>query len=749
MNPGRNDPCPCGSGKKYKQCCGGISAAMPAAPLASNRSLAHAELGALATLMSAGRFADAAESARSLLVGDPAQPLLWKTLGLATLMQGQDAVSALERARHLLPEDAEVLYYLASARQVSGQLEVARDCYQQAIKIQPKFAEAHVGLGTVWRALGQPEAAIASYRQALEIRPAFPEAIGNLSNTLRDQGRITEAADGYRRVLQFRPDMAEAHNNLASALLELGQPDQAVISYREAVRIRPRYAEAHCNLGNALRDLGELAGAVVSYRQALAILPAFPEAIGNLSNALRDQGRVAEAADGYRRVLQLRPDMAEAHNNLGSALLELGQPGQAAECFRRALALDPDLTEARIGLAMVQRQQGDAAEAEATIQTALSRAPANAPSLVLLAELRADQGQFAEAEELFGRALAINPELPDALAGQARCRRMSLADGAWLAATQRVLAKVQPLRYQVNLRFALGKFFDDVQDYSEAFSNYRIANELSRRLDVHYDRAQQTRRVDQLIHDYSRAGFAGTISAGSRSERPLFIIGMPRSGTTLAEQILASHPAVFGAGELIFWSEASATLERSSARIDLLAGMADSYLQQLQRLSATAQRVVDKMPTNFLNLGLIHSALPAARIIHMQRHPIDTCLSIYFQHFSIIHTFAADFEDLAHYYQEYRRLMCHWRAALPPGAILDVPYEGLIEDLEFWSRRMVEFAGLAWDPRCLEFHRTARTVTTSSRWQVRQKLSTAARGRWRHYEPFLGPLRALLEADLA
>jgi len=647
MNPGRNDPCPCGSGKKYKQCCGGISAAMPAAPLASNRSLAHAELGALATLMSAGRFADAAESARSLLVGDPAQPLLWKTLGLATLMQGQDAVSALERARHLLPEDAEVLYYLASARQVSGQLEVARDCYQQAIKIQPKFAEAHVGLGTVWRALGQPEAAIASYRQALEIRPAFPEAIGNLSNTLRDQGRITEAADGYRRVLQFRPDMAEAHNNLASALLELGQPDQAVISYREAVRIRPRYAEAHCNLGNALRDLGELAGAVV------------------------------------------------------------------------------------------------------TIQTALSRAPANAPSLVLLAELRADQGQFAEAEELFGRALAINPELPDALAGQARCRRMSLADGAWLAATQRVLAKVQPLRYQVNLRFALGKFFDDVQDYSEAFSNYRIANELSRRLDVHYDRAQQTRRVDQLIHDYSRAGFAGTISAGSRSERPLFIIGMPRSGTTLAEQILASHPAVFGAGELIFWSEASATLERSSARIDLLAGMADSYLQQLQRLSATAQRVVDKMPTNFLNLGLIHSALPAARIIHMQRHPIDTCLSIYFQHFSIIHTFAADFEDLAHYYQEYRRLMCHWRAALPPGAILDVPYEGLIEDLEFWSRRMVEFAGLAWDPRCLEFHRTARTVTTSSRWQVRQKLSTAARGRWRHYEPFLGPLRALLEADLA
>jgi len=720
---------------------------MPAARLSSNQSHAQTELAALAALMSAGHFADAAQSARILLERDPAQALLWKTLGLATLMQGQDAVRALERARELLPADAEIHYYLGNALQAGGQLEAARDCYQQAIRIRPKIAQSHVGLGTVWRALGQPEAAIDSYRRALEIQPALPEAIGNLANALRDQGQIAEAADGYRRVLQLRPDMAEAHNNLGSALLELGQPEQAANSYRQALRIRPRYAEAHCNLADALCALGDLAGAVGSYRQALEIRPAFPEAIGKLANALRDQGRIAEAAEGYRRVLQLRPDMAEAHNNLGSTLLELGRPEQAAECFRSALALNPNLTEARIGLAIVQRQLGDSVEAEATIRTGLSHEPGAAPALALLAELRADQGQFSEAEALFVQALAIAPELPDALAGHARCRRMSLADGAWLAATERVLAKVQPLRHQINLRFALGKYFDDVQDYSRAFSNYRAANELTRRTDVHYDRARQSRLVDQLIHDYSPAWFARRSGAGSRSERPLFIVGMPRSGTTLAEQILASHPEVFGGGELMFWTEASGALERGSTAPELLAGMADSYLQQLQRLSATALRVVDKMPNNFLNLGLIHSALPAARIIHMQRHPVDTCLSIYFQHFSVIHAFATDLEDLTHYYQEYRRLMAHWRVALPPGAILDVPYEGLVEDLEFWSRRMVEFAGLPWDPRCLEFQRTARTVTTSSRWQVRQKLSSGARGRWRHYEPFLGPLRVLLEAE--
>jgi tetratricopeptide (TPR) repeat protein len=721
---------------------------MPADLLASDQRHAQTEPGTLSALMSAGHFAAAAESARMLLKADPSQAPLWKTLGLAMLMGGQNAVPALERARQLLPEDAEVHYYLGSALQASGQLEAARGCYQQAIRIRPNFAEAHVGLGTTWRALGQPEAAMASYRQALEIRPAFAEAIGNLSNALRDQGRIAEAADGYRRVLQIRPDMAEAHNNLGSALLELGQPEQAVASYRQALRIRPRYAEAHCNLANALRDMGDLAGAVASYRQALQIHPAFPEAIGNLSNILRDQGLMAEAVHGYRRVLQISPDMAEAHNNLGSTLLELGQIEQAAECFGKALALKADLTEARIGLAMAQRQVGQTAEAELTIRAALSHEPKAAAGWTLLAELRADQGQFSEAEALFLKALAINPELPDALAGQVRCRRMSLGDDAWLAATQRALQKGQASRHQINLRFALGKYFDDVQDYAQAFVNYRAANELNRRM-VHYDRAHQSGLVDQLIHDYSAAWFARRNGAGSKSERPLFIIGMPRSGTSLAEQILASHPAVFGAGELMFWTEAAAAWERSGTRPELLAGMAEDYLKQLQRLSATALRVIDKMPNNFLNLGLIHSALPAARIIHLQRHPLDTCLSIYFQHFSLTHAFATDLEDLAHYYQQYRRLMAHWREALPTGAILEVPYEGLVEDLELWSRRMLEFAGLPWDPRCLEFHQTARTVTTSSRWQVRQKLNSAARGRWRHYESFLGPLQSLLEAELS
>ncbi len=223
---------------------------------------------------------------------------------------------------------------------------------------------------------------------------------------------------------------------------------------------------------------------------------------------------------------------------------------------------------------------------------------------------------------------------------------------------------------------------------------------------------------------------------------------MLRSGTTLAEQILASHPAVFGAGELTFWGAQSAAAAPQIPPSDAtLSALSDDYLQLLRDSSPDALRVVNKFPTNFLFLGLIHAAFPQARILHMRRNPIDTCLSIYFQHFEAANSHANDLEDLAHYYREYRRLMAHWRDVLPGGAMLEVPYEGLVGDLEAWSRRMLDFIELPWDSRCLDFHRTPRTVVTASKWQVRQEIATTSVERWRHYEAFVAMLKPLLESD--
>jgi hypothetical protein len=223
---------------------------------------------------------------------------------------------------------------------------------------------------------------------------------------------------------------------------------------------------------------------------------------------------------------------------------------------------------------------------------------------------------------------------------------------------------------------------------------------------------------------------------------------MPRSGTSLTEQILASHPAVVGAGEVPFWNGAFTAFRKAEIQgpIDakLVPGMAADYLERLAAESNGGLRVVDKMPANFFYAGLINAAFPRARIIHMQRHPIDTCLSIYFQNFFGMGPFANDLGDLAHYYGQYTRIMQHWRDLLPATALLEIPYEALIEDQEGWSRRMVAFIGLPWDPKCLEFYQTDRVVITASKWQVRQKIHSASAGRWRNYEKYLGPLREAL-----
>ena len=727
--PGRNEPCPCGSGKKYKKCHGNLPFAGPAAPslrtpgpagarrqAATSGPRVPAEIGELAALMNAGRLAEAESKARALIERSPELGFAWKVHGAALLLQGKDALEALQQANQLLPVDAETHYYLGNALHARGELDSAVASLRRAIELRPRLVAARNDLGLVLRELGRLDEAVVELRGALELQPDYPEALGNLANVMRDSGRLAEAVALLRRVVAIDPGLAEAHTNLGNALMELGQFDEAVASYQRATAIRPDYAEALDRLGTALRGLG----------------------------------RLKDAADSCRHALALKPDYALAHRGLGDGLLHLGQLVAAEASYRRALELAPDDVESHVGLAMALRRQGRTAEAEPSCLRALELKPDSADALRFLGELRADQGRFAEAQDCFRRAIAINPDLSEAWAAVARYQKMGAGDAAWLATAERLLAKGLPLNYEIDLRYSVGKYFDDLKDYEQAFPSYRLANELSKRYGVRYDRPLMRRRVSRIMTSYGRDWPGDLQSEAVPSERPVFIVGMLRSGTSLAEQILASHPAVFGAGELSFWNIATATYESSALggrrTASAIAGVAGDYLAELGHYSADAQRVVDKMPGNFMNLGLIHAVLPTARIIHMQRHPIDTCLSNYFQNLSLVHAYAIDLEDLADYYGEYLRVMEHWRSILPAGAILEVPYEALVEDPEAWSRRMVDFIGLPWDPRCLDFHELSRTVSTASNWQVRQRISKAAAGRWHNYEPHIGPLRRLLPA---
>jgi tetratricopeptide (TPR) repeat protein len=748
VKPGRNDPCPCGSGKKHKRCCGlETIAASPPAMLDSR------EIDALVALVHQDRLSDAEHKARGLLTRHPNAGILWKILGVTLLRQGKDALQVLRRTAELMPQDAEAHGNLGAALHDQERWADALASLRRALAIKLDDVESLVDAANAMKALGRAREAVPLYLRALRLRPRLVEAQNNLGNAFLELGQYHDAAGCFRLALEVKPDGAQIHCNLGNALRQLGLLDEAVASSRRAIALDPTLSVAHNNLGLILAALGQREAAVASYRQALLLNPSYVEALNNLGNVLRDLGLRREAVLQYARAIELEPGRAESHCNLGIVLSEFRPIDEAVAHYAQALALQPEYAPAHLSLGKALRLQGRAVDAELSCQAALAIDPNYVEALSLLGELRADRGQFSAAEELFQRAIAINPDFPFAFSSIATHRKMTSDNGAWLKGAEALLAKRLPLGHEISLRYALGKYFDDIRQYDEAFSNYRQANELTKRYGSNYHKAKLTGRFDEIISRFDAAFMRRCQAPASASELPVFIIGMPRSGTSLTEQILASHPAVFGAGEVTFWDAAfiaykKAGLESNAAGTpagaNLMPGMAGDYLERLTSLSGGALRVVDKMPANFLYAGLIHAALPQARIIHMQRHPIDTCLSIYFQNFFDVGPYANDLDNLAHYYSEYIRVTNHWRAVLPSTTLLEIPYEALIEDQEGWTRRMLDFIGLPWDPQCLDFHQTDRVVITASKWQVRQKIHTASAGRWRNYEKFVGPLQRLM-----
>jgi tetratricopeptide (TPR) repeat protein len=500
-------------------------------------------------------------------------------------------------------------------------------------------------------------------------------------------------------------------------LLQQGAYTEALECYQELLGANPRDAFAHNGLGSVLTHLMRLPEAEEHLRRAIGIRESFPEAQFNLGCLLQSRGRYAESEQPLRRSLKLKPDRLDARLALGGSLLLLGRISEARDCYEKALRVAPRSTVAIVGLAQIE----------------------------------AMEGRFAEAEASFRRALEIDPHAPYALVGLARMRRMTAADSEVFRRAEDLAASERPPADEATLRFALGKYYDDTGDHARAFRAYQRANELHKLSAVPYDPAARAAFVDDMIRVYTREVLSGAGATASNSERPVFVVGMPRSGTSLVEQIVASHPLVHGAGELDFWTAAvhkrdGSAIRRALPEESTRGRLAQEYLRLLSTHSTDAQRVVDKAPVNSDYLGLLHLVFPRARMIYLRRDPIDVCLSCYFQQFSPAMNFTMSLPDLAQYYREHHRLMEYWRAVLPPGVLLEVPYAELVADQEQWTRRILQFLALPWDDRCLEFHKTTRAVATASTWQVRQKIYGSSVQRWRKYEKFVKPLMSL--ADL-
>ena len=535
-------------------------------------------------------------------------------------------------------------------------------------------------------------------------------------------GRLATAEAGYREVLSAAPEFPGAALNYALLARATGRLGLALDLAGRAVASQPKEAAAHATLGNLLLEGERTGDAVAAFRTALALDPSHVNARFNLGGALRRSGEPEAAVTEFRRLVERFPEDPDFRIALGGALLDCGRPRESADEHERALGLSPGHPDAltELGLAHV------------------------------------DAGEFEAAARCYRRVIDGSPDHPHVWLNYSKTRRFGPADRPEIeeaaAAAGRFDAHPAPGPEGGDVHFALGKMYDDLGEYDLAFEHFRRGNEILRR-HVPFDAGAARRLVEDLEAGFGEAWFDRVRGWGHPSSRPIFIVGMPRSGTTLVEQILASHPEVHGAGELIripnlaqrLLGAGDAPLPAAAAALERedVEAAARDYLDYVGARSGGAARTTDKLPENYHHLGLIAAMFPNARIVHVRRDPMDVCVSNYLVRFQWGHAWSYDFDSLAHEYRAYERLMGHWRTVLPTP-VHEQSYESLVVSLESESRRLVEFCGLDWDERCLDFHLTERSVHTASGWQVRQPIYRRSVERWRNYERHLGPLREAL-----
>jgi tetratricopeptide (TPR) repeat protein len=658
------------------------------------------------------------------------------------------------------PDCAPALHLLGIIVYQAGNLPAAIDFLRRATAADATVALYHCNLGEMCRLAGQRDAALAAGRRALAIDPHMPQALNNVGIVHYERDEFDDAVAHYRRAIARAPNYPEAHSNLGNALRAQRMYDEALTAYRQARQLRPAYVEAINNMGTALRDMGRAAEAEATYRQALALKPEDPSVLNNLALALKETERFDEASALLTRSLSLDPGNVKTLTYLALVRLDQKLFPEAEAAAQRALALAPDDPEALNAMGLVRFEQQKSDEALVLHRRAVELKPDLADAYNNIGNILKENGELAAARAAFERAVELDPREAGYYFNLADSKKFT-EDDAHLAAMEHRVRNLDGLSASARsrLNFALSKAYDDLGRYDEAFACMREGNALKRgRID--YDETGTLGLFDRIRSTFDRGLLETKVDAGYASSLPVFVVGMPRSGTTLVEQILASHPAVHGAGELADFNvlvdrmagsrgNAFCYPEDSPAlTTDQLCALGLACVEALRRRAPSAQRVTDKMPANFVFLGLIHLALPGARIIHVLRDPRDTCLSCYSKLFTAEQNFTYDLGELGRYYRKYAELMDHWRHMLPAGRVLEIRYEDVIADLEGSARRLLDHCGLEWDPTCIAFHEARRPVRTASASQVRRPIYRSSQGRWRTYQDHLGPLFAAL-GDLA
>lgn len=651
----------------------------------------------------------------------PHQPDALHLLGLLAHAYGKLELSVMYLRKACLSPDVPATYdsNLAEICRQQGLLKEAEAAARRAVAKAPELSAAWNNLGIILQESGDVISSLECLERVAALQPDASEIHNNLGNTYKRLNDLQQAQKHYQRALDLNPNYAEAYSNLAFLLNSLGHFDEATKAGRTAIDINPHLIDAYLNLANIEMSRNEHHQAL-RWLDALAVFaPQYIGAITARAQILKKIEHYDEALVCARQAVTLAPDSASAHHVLGLTLQALGEHDAALECFNRAVTLPGTVAEeALIASATLLMEIGNKEQAANTFDKVLQLFPGSARAL----SSRADTKRYQTDD-------------PD-ISAMENCLRDSGALG---------------LNEKIDLHFALGKAYLDIDDSDQAFSHLNRGNAL-KRATFSYDATATELWMDKIAATFTPALMKKFENAGPVSERPVFIIGMPRSGTTLVEQILASHPDVHGAGEL-------SALRRSVNKAgqfpddishwtaENLYKTGSDYLAQIDGIAPSVLRVVDKMPSNFLYAGLIPLILPGARIVHCRRDPMDTCLSCYSKNFSGQQLFSYELTELGRFHRGYQSLLERLRELLPENRFLEVDYEAVVDDLDGQAKRLIKFLGLSWDPACLSFYRTHRAIRTASVSQVRQPIYTSSKGRWKKHAAHLGLLLTALDRN--
>jgi tetratricopeptide (TPR) repeat protein len=677
----------------------------------------------------------------------------------AAQLQAQGKLVAAEKiARQILakkPQHPMALHLLGLIAHQSGKTELAVNFIRKAIASNGQIALFHSNIGEMLRTLGKLDEAIAHSQRAISLAPKVASAYANLGIAFLDKKDLPAAKHHSAQALALNPALGIALNNLGSIYREEKDWEKAVAYYQKAADTSARYIEPLNNMGAVLTENEQHEAAIAPLQQALAINPQYAEALCNLGCAYIGLEDYAKALDCLQAAVKYRPVYAEAYINMARIFQERDNIDTAERCARRAIEQSPENPAAHVILASILAERMFPQQAMEHYHTAIALKPDQGAAYLGLGNLHMELGDMEQAKACFNKALELDNDNLGARFHLAQISKTSITDDNFMVLT-RLAENPGELNHakSLSLNFALGKIYDDLKDHEKSFRHYMEGCRLKRQK-LEYSASANTDLFESIATIFSAEKINRLRQElgpnACTSTLPVFVLGMPRSGTTLTEQIIASHPQVYGAGELQDLLKVASRATSTETTIAFphnlhdvnarhLAQWGPDYVAGLQSRAPGYAHITDKMPANFLGLGLIHLMLPNAKIVHVKRNPVDTCVSCFTRLFQRNQNQSYDLEELGSYYHDYAMLMQHWKTVLPANAFYEVQYEELVNDNETQAKALIDFCGLPWDDACLESHKTERSIRTASVMQVRQPVYTSSVEKWRNYETFLGPL---------